>query len=878
MMMGSSEIRARFLDFFKRHDHEIVASSSLIPAYDPSLLFTNSGMVQFKDVFLGREKRPYTKAASVQRCVRAGGKHNDLDNVGYTARHHTFFEMLGNFSFGDYFKRDAIMYAWTFLSEELKLPAERLWVTVFDDDEESASIWLGEIGIDPAHLGRCGERDNFWRMGDTGPCGPCSEIFYDHGETLAGGPPGKEGVVGDRYVEIWNLVFTQYNRDTDGKLTPLPSPSVDTGMGLERIAAVMQGVHDNYAIDLFQSLMATIRSLVATGEGDDLVALRVIADHIRTIVFLISDGVVPANEGRGYVLRRIIRRAVRYAHTLGATEPVLHGLVAPFANLMGDTYPELRQRCEHIERTVLDEEQRFTETLTQGLKHFESMLDGLSGTVIAGDDAFKLYDTYGFPLDLTANIARERGLTVDQAGFDAALAAQRMRARAGGMFTTDNEPLPACDQTTIFDGYDLTATTPPLEAAITALYADGEAVSSLSAGRGGIVITDHTPFYAEAGGQIGDTGELATDDAVFGVDDTQKHADAVAHIGTLKHGALEIGQRVRCAVDWRRRRAIMCNHSATHLLHAALKRVLGAHVEQKGSFVGAKALRFDFSHPTPVDRMALLEIEALVNSQVLANQATEVAVMPLAEAKRAGAVALFGERYGDRVRVLKIGGDFSVELCGGTHVGTAAEIGAMKIVSESGVAAGIRRIEAVTGEAALAWGTESEETLNALMTLLKAERGSVVRCLRQQLDKTRALEKSLAKLQSEVVHAFENDVVRTAVDIDGIKVGTKALPDVDVKTLRNAVDHLKHRLGRAVVVLATVDGGTVRIVAGVTRDLTATITAGDLVNYVAEQVGGKGGGRPDLAEAGGDDPARLDAALMSVAEWVRSKALVVDKH
>ena len=870
MKMNAHEIRTRFLDFFRQRDHEIVAGSSLVPARDPSLLFVNAGMVPFKDVFLGKEKRSYSKAASVQRCMRAGGKHNDLDTVGYTARHHTFFEMLGNFSFGDYFKRDAITYAWIFLRDELQIPADRLWVTVFEDDHEAEAIWLDEIGVEPSRLSRCGEHDNFWQMGDTGPCGPCSEIFYDHGETIAGAPPGGGGE-SDRYVEIWNLVFTQYNRGVDGKLTPLPSPSVDTGMGLERIVAVMQGVHDNYQIDMFRSLIATIRSLLSADECADPFALRVIADHIRAIAFLISDGVVPTNEGRGYVLRRIIRRAARFTQALGASEPILHRLITPLAELMGDAYPKLGSSSAHISHIVSEEERRFAEALSQGLKHFELLVEGLSGTVIAGDDAFKLYDTYGFPIDLTTDIARERRLTIDRAGFDKAMEAQRARARASGVFSSTGMALPDCNLETCFEGYGLTTETPPLEATISALYVDGKAVSSLVAGQQGIVITDHTPFYAEAGGQVGDSGEIRGDGAVFRVDDTQQYAKAIVHIGMLTHGGFEVGRRVSCVVDKRRRRAIMCNHSATHLLHASLKQVLGTHVEQKGSWVGAESLRFDFSHPAAVDQATLREIEALVNRQVLANQATEVKVMPLDEAKRAGAVALFNEQYGDEVRVLNIAGDFSIELCGGTHVAMAAEIGAMQIVSESAVAAGVRRIEAVTGEAAVAWHAESEATLQDVMSLLKVERRSVAERLQRQLDKNRELEKSLAKLQAEAARTFEREAVQMVAEVDGIKVGTQVLTDVDVKILRNTVDRLKNRLGRAVVVLATVDDGRVRMVAGVTKNLTATITAGELVNHVAEQVGGKGGGRADLAEAGGNDPTRLDVALASVADWVKKR-------
>ena len=867
-MKSSSEIRSAFLDYFRDKGHEIVASSSLVPGNDPTLLFTNAGMVQFKDVFLGIDKRPYNKAASSQRCVRAGGKHNDLENVGYTARHHTFFEMLGNFSFGDYFKRDAIIYAWDFLTKELGIPETRLWVSVFEDDDEAADIWLNEIGVAKDRFSRCGEKDNFWQMGDTGPCGPCTEIFYDHGEDIPGGPPGSPDQESDRYVEIWNLVFTQYNRDAKGNLKPIPSPSVDTGMGLERIAAVVQDVHSNYDLDIFKSLIASIKSLLpGKGKSTETVSLQVVADHIRSCAFLIADGVVPSNEGRGYVLRRIIRRAIRHGNKLGFTEPFFHKLVSPLNELMGEAYPELNKNCERVSQVLLKEEQRFAETLEQGLKHLEVAISEMQGSVIPGDVVFKLYDTYGFPVDLTADIARERDLALDNAGYEKAMEQQRDRARAASKFSVDMSEFPDTDLQTEFSGYELLSQASLVEA----IYQDGESVNELKVGEFGGVILKASPFYAESGGQVGDTGFLSAEGILFNVSDTQKQGLAFVHLGTLQEGELKVGQPINCQVDQSRRLHIMRNHSATHLLHSALRKVLGEHVTQKGSLVGADRLRFDFSHSEPVTETELLEVESLVNHQVLENRETQVQVMALEDAKQSGAMSLFGEKYDETVRVLKIGGEFSTELCGGTHVNSAGDIGIMKIVSESGVAAGVRRLEAVTGEGALDWIKDSEQKLNDLTRLLKADRTSAVSRMEQQLEKMRELEKTLQKLKAKQASSAGSDMAAEAEEIDGIRVSARILEGADVNTLRETVDQLKNKLGTAALVLASVEGDKVTLIAGVTKDTTDRIKAGDLVNFVAQQVGGKGGGRADMAQAGGNDPAKLDAALGSVTDWVREK-------
>ncbi len=869
-MKSSSDIRSAFLNYFRERDHEIVASSSLVPGNDPTLLFTNAGMVQFKDVFLGLDKRSYSRATSSQRCVRAGGKHNDLENVGYTARHHTFFEMLGNFSFGDYFKHEAIAYSWEFLTKELGIPESRLWITVFEDDDEAADIWLNDIGVAKDRVSRCGEKDNFWQMGDTGPCGPCTEIFYDHGEDVPGGPPSSPEQEGDRYIEIWNLVFTQYNRDAKGNLNPIPSPSVDTGMGLERIAAVVQGVHNNYDIDLFKSLITSIKSLIE-GEVTETISLQVIADHIRSCAFLITDNVMPSNEGRGYVLRRIIRRAIRHGNKLGFTEPFFHKLVAPLNDLMGEAYPELANSVEHVSQVLLQEEQRFAETLEQGLKHLEAVISDMQNSVIPGEDAFKLYDTYGFPVDLTADIARERGLTLDHAGFESAMEKQRQRARAASKFSVDMSTLPETSLQTEFNGYELMTQETSYESVVSALYQEGESVNDLQAGESGGVILEATPFYAESGGQISDSGILSADGVVFEVTETQKQGLAFVHLGTLKEGELKLGQRLTCQVDQGRRLHIMRNHSATHLLHAALRQILGDHVTQKGSLVSDERLRFDFSHNEPVTSAQILEIESLVNQKILQNRHTEIQVMALEDAKKSGAMSLFGEKYDSSVRVLKIGGEFSIELCGGTHVESTGDIGFMKIISESGVAAGVRRIEAVTGQAALDWIYASEQKLNDLTQLLKADRASVVSRLDQHLEKTRALEKAMLKMQAKQASSAGADMASEAEDIGGIKVIASKLEGADINILREIMDQLKNKLATAALVLAAVDGDKITLIAGVTKNITDRIKAGELVNFVAQQVGGKGGGRPDMAQAGGNNPEKLDSALASVTGWVRDK-------
>ena len=865
-MTSTTDIRTLFLDFFREKGHEIVPSSSLVPANDPTLLFTNAGMVQFKDVFQGRETRSYVRAASAQRCVRAGGKHNDLENVGYTARHHTFFEMLGNFSFGDYFKREAIQYAWEFLTEVVKLPPERLWVTVFEEDDEAADIWLKEIGVDPARFSRIGARDNFWSMGDTGPCGPCTEIFYDHGPDVPGGPPGTPEEDGDRYIEIWNLVFMQYDRDASGTLNPLPKPSVDTGMGLERLAAILQGVHSNYEIDLFQHLIKAAADLIGCKDLEDK-SLRVIADHIRACAFLIVDGVIPSNEGRGYVLRRIIRRAIRHGHKLGQREPFFHKLVAPLAREMGDAYPELPRAQAQVEQVLAQEEARFAETLDHGMKILEDAIAGLDGKVIPGGTVFKLYDTYGFPVDLTADIARERGLTLDMAGFEAEMEAQRERARAASHFGVVDTGGIEIDAHTEFTGYDSLND----QAQVTALFRDGNKVEVLKGGEEGVVVLDHTPFYAESGGQVGDRGVIRTEGGVFRVTDTRKQGrDAIAHIGTLTQGELKPGDRVDALVDPQRRAATRLNHSATHLLHAALRKVLGEHVQQKGSLVDPERLRFDFSHFQPVTPEELAQIEKLVNDQIRANAEVVTRVMPIEQAMEAGAMALFGEKYGDEVRVLSIG-DFSVELCGGTHASRAGDIGLFKILSETGIASGVRRIEAVTGEAALDYVNATEKDLGAIADLVKGNREDVTARVAQVVERSRKLEKELEALKVKLASSQGSDLAGEAVDVDGIKVLAARLDGADAKTLRETVDQLKNKLGAAAVVLASVNGDKISLVAGVTRAESKRVKAGDLVNQVATQVGGRGGGRPDMAQAGGNQPENLDAALESVVAWVRQQ-------
>ncbi|MEZ5542712.1 MAG: alanine--tRNA ligase [Pseudomonadota bacterium] len=874
MKHTSAQLRRAFLDFFRARDHEVVASAPLVPQHDPTLLFVNAGMVQFKDVFLGNEQRACPRAASSQRCVRAGGKHNDLENVGYTARHHTFFEMLGNFSFGDYFKREAIHYAWEFLTGVMALPPERLWVTVYSDDEEAAGIWLEEVGVDPARFSRIGDKpggeqyksDNFWSMGDTGPCGPCTEIFYDHGPEIPGGPPGTPEEDGDRYVEIWNLVFMQYDRDTAGNLKPLPKPSVDTGMGLERLAAVMQGVHSNYEIDLFRHLLEAAARIAGVADLTHT-SLRVIADHIRSCAFLIVDGVLPSNEGRGYVLRRIIRRAVRHGYQLGLNEPFFHRLVGPLAEVMGDAYPELPAARAHVERILRLEEERFAETLEQGMRILEEDLAGLQATVIPGNTVFKLYDTYGFPVDLTADIARERGLTVDSAGFQAAMEAQRARARSASQFAADYSGDARIDAVTVFTGYERLDGA----ATVTALLQEGKPVAALESGQSGMVFLDTTPFYAESGGQVGDRGRLESANARFEVEDTRKHSGtACAHVGTVTQGVLRKGDRVNALVDTQRRQATVLNHSATHLLHAALRQVLGTHVQQKGSLVEPERLRFDFAHYEPVTPAQLAEIEDLVNAQIRANAAATTRLMQMDDAIKSGAMALFGEKYGDEVRVLAIG-DFSVELCGGTHVDHAGDIGLFRITAETGIASGVRRIEAVTGARALAWVRDNEQRLGRIAELVKGGRDDADERVGALLEKTRALEKELAQLKGKLASSQGSDLAAAAVEIDGVKVLAARLDGADSKVLRETLDQLKNKLGSAAVVLAAVDGDRVSLVAGVTKDRTGQIKAGELVNMVASRVGGKGGGRPDMAQAGGNQPAQLDAALQAVPEWVRER-------
>lgn len=867
-MKSSAELRKIFLDYFRHQGHEIVPSNPLVPANDPTLLFTNAGMVQFKEVFLGREVRAYRRAASAQRCVRAGGKHNDLENVGYTARHHTFFEMLGNFSFGDYFKREAIGYAWELLTEVLKLSPERLWITVFKEDDEAANIWLKEIGVSPERFSRCGAEDNFWSMGETGPCGPCSEIFYDHGPEIAGGPPGSPEQEGDRYTEIWNLVFMQYNRDKESRLSPLPHPSVDTGMGLERLAAVMQGVHDNYDIDLFRKLIAAITALPGV-QDQAQTSLRVIADHIRSCAFLIVDGVQPSNEGRGYVLRRIIRRAIRHGHKLGLRDSFFYRLVQPLVQEMGDAYPELIQLQSQVERVLKLEEERFNETLEQGLKILEQDIIHLSDAVIPGETIFRLYDTFGFPVDLTADIARERKLTLDMKGFEQAMTKQRKRARAASRFNIEYGSEFQIDLETEFIGYEQLRG----EGRITALFRVAEtteALEQLNAGESGVVVLDRTPFYAEAGGQVGDRGTLRGSSGLFNVTDTHKRGAAHVHLGDVRLGQLRVGDLIQSEVDRKYRNPTRLNHSATHLLHAALREVLGEGVTQKGSLVAFNRLRFDFSHLEVVQPEQLRQIEYLVNAKIRANLPVETQIMPLKQALNAGVMALFGEKYGEQVRVLRMG-DFSMELCGGTHVDRTGDIGFFKIINEMGVAAGIRRIEAVTGEAALSWVEEGEVCLEALMGRLKASRNSAVDKLGQLQQQTRQQEKELQRLKAKLATAGGKDLSAQAQEIQGIKILAVRIDGVDSKTLRDTVDRLKSKLATAAVVLGTVVEDKVVLIAGVTNNATGRIKAGDLVNFVAEQVGGRGGGRPDMAQAGGKNPSKLNAALGSVPKWVEGQ-------
>jgi alanyl-tRNA synthetase len=866
--MSSADIRASFLEFFRKNGHAVVASSSLVPGNDPTLLFTNAGMVQFKDVFLGKDKRDYSRAASSQRCVRAGGKHNDLENVGYTARHHTFFEMLGNFSFGDYFKREAIHFAWNYVTGALGIPKERLWVTVFKDDDEAARIWCEEIGLDPKRCTRMSEQSNFWAMGETGPCGPCSEIFFDHGEEIPGGPPGSLDEDGDRYVEIWNLVFMQYERSADGTLTPLPKPSVDTGMGLERVAAVMQGVHSNYDIDLFKNLIAAAATVTGT---TDLAAssLKVIADHIRACTFLILDDVVPSNEGRGYVLRRIIRRAIRHGYKLGQQRPFFHQLVATLANEMGAAYAELITGADRAAQILLQEEERFAETLATGMELLDAATAKLTGTEIPGETVFKLYDTYGFPADLTADIARERGLAIDQAGFDSAMQAQRVRARGASKFGVDLRDAVTLEGATEFTGY----TNLRDHSRVTALIKEGVQVPRLAAGQAGQVVLDRTPFYAESGGQVGDAGVLHAEGSRFAVSDTRKLGASHAHIGVVEAGAIAVGDALAADVDESKRRATALNHSATHLLHAALRNVLGNHVQQKGSLVAPDRLRFDFSHHQPIAAEELLRIEQLVNAEIRANAAAETQVMDFDSAVAAGAMALFGEKYSADVRVLSIG-SFSKELCGGTHVARAGDIGLFKIISESGVAAGVRRIEAVTGHAAQNWVQHSEQILKDVAGLVRGGREDTTDKVRELLDRTRKLEKEIQQLKAKLASGQGGDLSTQARVVGSSKVLAAQIEGADAKSLRDAVDQMKSKLGSSVIVLATVEDGKVVLVAGVSADLTAKVKAGDIAGVVAGQVGGRGGGRPDFAQAGGTQPENLAAALAGVESLVRERLSV----
>jgi len=866
--MNTADIRKSFLDYFASKDHEVLASSSLVPANDPTLLFTNAGMVQFKDVFLGQETPPYVRAVSSQRCVRAGGKHNDLENVGYTARHHTFFEMLGNFSFGDYFKRDAIYYAWQYLTEVIGLAPEKLWVTVYEEDDEAADIWLKDVGVDPQRFSRIGAKDNFWSMGDTGPCGPCSEIFYDHGPNIAGGPPGTPEEDGDRYIEIWNLVFMQYDRNAKGELNPLPKPSVDTGMGLERLAAIMQGVHNNYDIDLFKSLIKAAADLTGV---DDLSnnSLRVIADHIRACAFLITDGVVPSNEGRGYVLRRIIRRAIRHGYQLGLKEVFFYKLVKPLVTEMGQAYPELVKAQEQVERLLRQEEERFAETIEQGMGILERAIKGISGKTIPGKTVFKLYDTYGFPVDLTADIARERGLKLDNKGFDKAMAEQRERARAASHFSMELSDGIEIASTTDFTGY----THLEDKCKVVALYADGKPVDTLTEGQDGMVVLDKTPFYAESGGQVGDQGVLRVSKSKgngavsFDVKDTQKHQDAFTHVGTVVNGKISIGDKMLAKINRADRSAIAHNHSATHLLHAALRQILGDHVTQKGSLVDADRLRFDISHFEPITSEQLDAIEDLVNEKIRKNLKVETQLMAHKDAAASGAMALFGEKYGDIVRVLRMG-DFSVELCGGTHVQRTGDIGLLKITSETGVASGVRRIEAVTGVGAIDWVKQTEQSLQNLASLLKSNREGVEERVAQLLQRNKELEKQLEQVKGQMASSRGGDLISQAQEVEGVKVLAAKLDGADPKSLRDTVDQLKNKLGSCAIVLATVEDNKISLVAGVSKDQVKNIQAGKLVNFVAQQVGGKGGGRPDMAMAGGNEPAHLENALVSVSEWV----------
>ena len=858
--MKSSEIRQKFLEFFESHGHTIVASSPLVPGNDPTLLFTNAGMVQFKDVFLGQDKRPYVRAVSSQRCVRAGGKHNDLENVGYTARHHTFFEMLGNFSFGDYFKRNAIQFAWEFLTVTLQIPQEKLWVTVYAEDDEAADIWLNEVGIEPGRLTRIATNDNFWQMGETGPCGPCSEIFYDHGAEVTGGPPGTAEAEGDRYIEIWNLVFMQYNRDSSGTLHPLPKPSVDTGMGLERISAVMQKVHSNYESDLFQSLVKAAARVTNTTDLNSN-SLKVIADHIRACSFLITDGVIPGNEGRGYVLRRIIRRAIRHGYQLNQKQPFFYLLVGDLAKVMGEAYPELITAQERVVTMLKQEEERFAETLENGMQLLEAALLH-QNRVLDGETVFRLYDTFGFPVDLTADIARERGIAVDHAGFERAMDSQRERARAASKFSIQ-DGMDYSGGSTQFHGYESLQH----EGQVIAIYKEGNRVDFIEAGDEAVVVLDQTPFYAESGGQVGDCGELLTANGTFNVVDTLKiQAKAFGHKGLIRSGRLVTGDKVLAEVDPVARARVQRNHSVTHLMHKSLREVLGAHVQQKGSLVDADKTRFDFVHNQPMTETEIRRVEVLVNNEILTNTETAANVMTIADAQKTGAMMLFGEKYGEEVRVLDIG--TSRELCGGTHVKRTGDIGFFKIIAESGVAAGVRRVEAVTGEGALAYTQQQESQLKRVADAVKTQPQEAAARIAQIQDSVRHLEKELAQMKSKLANSQSGDLTSQIKTVKGIQVLAASLEGVDARALRETLDSLKDKLNSAVIVLAAVVDGRVTLIAGVTPDLTARVKAGELVNMVAQQVGGKGGGRADMAQAGGAQPENLPSALESVLGWV----------
>ncbi|EGM8422767.1 TPA: alanine--tRNA ligase [Escherichia coli] len=874
MSKSTAEIRQAFLDFFHSKGHQVVASSSLVPHNDPTLLFTNAGMNQFKDVFLGLDKRNYSRATTSQRCVRAGGKHNDLENVGYTARHHTFFEMLGNFSFGDYFKHDAIQFAWELLTSEkwFALPKERLWVTVYESDDEAYEIWEKEVGIPRERIIRIGDNkgapyasDNFWQMGDTGPCGPCTEIFYDHGDHIWGGPPGSPEEDGDRYIEIWNIVFMQFNRQADGTMEPLPKPSVDTGMGLERIAAVLQHVNSNYDIDLFRTLIQAVAKVTGATDLSNK-SLRVIADHIRSCAFLIADGVMPSNENRGYVLRRIIRRAVRHGNMLGAKETFFYKLVGPLIDVMGSAGEDLKRQQAQVEQVLKTEEEQFARTLERGLALLDEELAKLSGDTLDGETAFRLYDTYGFPVDLTADVCRERNIKVDEAGFEAAMEEQRRRAREASGFGADYNAMIRVDSASEFKGYDHLE----LNGKVTALFVDGKAVDAINAGQEAVVVLDQTPFYAESGGQVGDKGELKGANFSFAVEDTQKYGQAIGHIGKLAAGSLKVGDAVQADVDEARRARIRLNHSATHLMHAALRQVLGTHVSQKGSLVNDKVLRFDFSHNEAMKPEEIRAVEDLVNAQIRRNLPIETNIMDLEAAKAKGAMALFGEKYDERVRVLSMG-DFSTELCGGTHASRTGDIGLFRIISESGTAVGVRRIEAVTGEGAIATVHADSDRLSEVAHLLKGDSNNLADKVRSVLERTRQLEKELQQLKEQAAAQESANLSSKAIDVNGVKLLVSELSGVEPKMLRTMVDDLKNQLGSTIIVLATVAEGKVSLIAGVSKDVTDRVKAGELIGMVAQQVGGKGGGRPDMAQAGGTDAAALPAALASVKGWVSAK-------